>query len=119
MDIGIGTSAPYCRTCRSGCYQSGRPPFDPQNRFFDPFDVLNMLSSLICISRREGGGNRGADIESKDHTGRTPLSWAAGDRQEAVVKVLLSAGANINTRDTMDGSPLSMATREWHKATAI
>ena len=33
---------------------------------------------------------KGAELESKDRDGRTPLSWAAENGQEAVVKLLTS-----------------------------
>ena len=37
---------------------------------------------------------KGADVESKDrYYGQTPLSWAAGNGHEAVVKLLLEKGA--------------------------
>jgi ankyrin repeat protein len=37
----------------------------------------------------------GAEFESKDSCGRTPISRAAEGRHEAVVKQLLEAGAEI------------------------
>ena len=36
---------------------------------------------------------KGADVESKDTEGQTPLSWAAKNGHEAVVNVLLEKGA--------------------------
>ena len=35
----------------------------------------------------------GAELETKDEDGRTPLSCAAGNGHEAVVKLLLENGA--------------------------
>jgi ankyrin repeat protein len=37
--------------------------------------------------------DKGADLQSKDKYGRTPLSWAAEKGHEAVVKLLLKKGA--------------------------
>jgi ankyrin repeat protein len=36
---------------------------------------------------------KGAELESKDGDGRTPLLWAAAGGHEAVVKLLLEEGA--------------------------
>ena len=36
---------------------------------------------------------KGADVESKDDVGQTPLSWAARGGHKAVVKLLLEKGA--------------------------
>jgi ankyrin repeat protein len=38
---------------------------------------------------------KGADVESKDRLGRTPLLCAAINGHEAVVKLLLEKGANL------------------------
>ena len=48
----------------------------------------------------------GADIESKDKDGRTPLSWAAERRYESVVKLLPENGADINAKDESGQTPL-------------
>jgi len=36
---------------------------------------------------------KGADAESKDSNGRTPMGWAGEPGREAVVKLLLEKGA--------------------------
>lgn len=75
---------------------------------------------------------RGAEIESKDDAGRTPLSWAAGRRKPDaydfydtsimdapgisdgendmnIIKMLLQAGANVESKDINGRTPLSWA----------
>jgi len=42
---------------------------------------------------------RGADIETRDDGGKTPLSSAAFPGRVDVVQVLLDSGADIETRD--------------------
>jgi len=39
-----------------------------------------------------------ADVESKDEDGRTPLSWAAKNGHKAVVKLLLEAKADVESK---------------------
>jgi hypothetical protein len=61
---------------------------------------------------------KGADVESKDDGGRTPLWWAAANGHEAVVKLLLEKGADVESKDDDDGggTPLSLAAANGHEA---
>ncbi|KFY91698.1 hypothetical protein V500_04517 [Pseudogymnoascus sp. VKM F-4518 (FW-2643)] len=53
----------------------------------------------------------------KDEDGRTPLSWAAQNGHEAVVKLLLVNNAEVNLKDTLYGqTPLSWAAESGHEA---
>ena len=52
---------------------------------------------------------KGAEIESKDNNGQTPLSWAAGNGHEVVVKLLVENGAEIESKDNYGGTPLMWA----------
>jgi ankyrin repeat protein len=49
---------------------------------------------------------KGAEIETKDIDGRTPLSLAAADCNESVVRILLDRGANPNSEDNDGRAPL-------------
>ncbi len=53
----------------------------------------------------------GADIDSRgtDGTGETPLHWAASSDDEAVARVLIDHGADIEAADGSIGTPLDNA----------
>ncbi|CEL00910.1 hypothetical protein ASPCAL00502 [Aspergillus calidoustus] len=56
-----------------------------------------------------------ADIESQDEDGRTPLSRAAKDGREEVVKLLLQQNANIEARDNDGQFPIILAAKNGHE----
>jgi hypothetical protein len=59
----------------------------------------------------------GHDLNSKDSDGQTPLSWAAQNGHEAVVRLLLEKSAELETKDNHYGqTPLSWAARNGHEA---
>ena len=59
----------------------------------------------------------GHDPDSKDSSDRTPLSYAAEKGHEAVVKLLLEKGTELETKDKKYGqTPLSWAAGNGHEA---
>ncbi|KAK2744474.1 hypothetical protein FQN55_006801 [Onygenales sp. PD_40] len=59
-------------------------------------------------------------IDAGDRYGKTPLFYAAMNGHEAVVNILLDAGANIETRDKRYGwSPLLYAIRNANDNTPL
>lgn len=52
----------------------------------------------------------------KDGYDRTPLSWAAGNGHEIVIRLLLENGADIDSQDNDGQTPLSWAARNVHEA---
>ena len=58
------------------------------------------------------------DPDSKDYTGKTPLSWAARGGHEAIVRLLLETGkADPDSKDTeYSKTPLSWAAQRGHEA---
>jgi ankyrin repeat protein len=59
--------------------------------------------------------SNGANIESKDKYGQTPLFHAAGNTDGAVVQLLLENGAQIDARDNYGRTPLSRAEAHGRK----
>ncbi|KAI9771507.1 MAG: hypothetical protein M1840_002127 [Geoglossum simile] len=60
----------------------------------------------------------GYNPDLKDSFGRTPLSWAAGNGHEVVVKLLLATEkVDVNSKDSHYGqTPLSWAAGNGHEA---
>jgi len=56
-----------------------------------------------------------ADMNSKDYDSRTLLLWAAEKGHEAVVKLLLERGAQIESMDVDRRTPLSWAAEKGHE----
>ncbi|KAF2181530.1 ankyrin repeat protein, partial [Zopfia rhizophila CBS 207.26] len=55
----------------------------------------------------------------KDEGGRTPLSMATEKGHREVIQMLLSAGSNINNRDSLGQTPLHIAISVGHLEIAI
>ena len=59
----------------------------------------------------------GADIETKDDTGRSPLHWACRSGALAVVKLLVKAGAGVRVTDNKGYTCLIRASYHGHTET--
>jgi ankyrin repeat protein len=75
---------------------------------------LLYLTERLLMSKH-GDSNTGAD--SKDSYGQTPLSWAAENGHEAVVKLLLAKdGVDPDSKSSSGRTPLSWAAKNGHEA---
>jgi ankyrin repeat protein len=73
------------------------------------FGLASIVSSLLT--------SEGVDVDSKDDKyGRAPLSWAADNGYEAVVKLLLEKGADVESKSNNGRTPLSWAAKNGHEA---
>lgn len=81
--------------------------------------VVGEWVPFAAANRREGGLKQlldlGADVNSKDTVGRTPLSYAARNGYEGNLELLLQKGANVNSKDTTSRTPLSYAAENGHE----
>jgi hypothetical protein len=72
------------------------------------FGLREAIAALVKI---------GHDPDSKDSNARTPLSWAAENGHEAVMRLLLDKGADMESKDAeYSQTPLSWAAENGHEA---
>ncbi|MEN8175474.1 MAG: ankyrin repeat domain-containing protein [Pseudomonadota bacterium] len=86
-------------------------PFDPDRILFD--------ITLAGISDRDVVDflvRRGADLDHRDPSGRTPLIAAVENNDRLMVKLLVSRGADVNLGDTRGRLPLDVAEETGNEA---
>ena len=76
--------------------------------------IKGTKSSLMGIIHLPFG--EGAEVDSVDRYGRTPLSYAAWNGHVDIVNLLLKAGAQVDSTDEIGGTPLYYAICNGHKA---
>ncbi|OKP06952.1 Ankyrin repeat domain-containing protein 50 [Penicillium subrubescens] len=135
LDLAETTVADDRQTCPF-CYSVG--PFDKgfynhmafhqeqlatDDSSFDGHDgVKNVNKSLLHAAKIGDEAavrlllEKGAELESKDDDGWTPLACAAMNGHEAVVSLLLEKGAELESKDDDGWTPLAWAAMNGHEA---
>jgi hypothetical protein len=79
-------------------------------------DVVQDVNSELMEAAEDGEAERvktllaaGADVNTKDDEGGTPLMWATAQGHTYTVQVLLDAGAQLETKDQSGLSALALA----------
>ncbi|PKK53501.1 hypothetical protein CI102_1942 [Trichoderma harzianum] len=75
-----------------------------------------MVSTLTAVL--ESGAQTDMYINSKDADSQTPLLWAAKEGHDAIVRLLLGAGAQADSPDNQNVTPLLWTARKGHEAVA-
>ena len=64
--------------------------------------------------------SNGAEVNTRDDYGRTPLMWAASYTENPeVISTFLKAGAEVNAQDENGWTPLMAAARDSHNPEVI
>ncbi|XWX02319.1 hypothetical protein V2A60_010356 [Cordyceps javanica] len=89
----------------------------------DPKDSLTGWTALALASKNGHVGvvklllqTQRVNVNAADNHGKTPLSWAAWSGKVAVVRLLLEAGAFVESKDSNGQTPLSFAAGNGHEA---
>ena len=49
--------------------------------------------------------SKGADVNAKDQSGYTALSWASSGGHSEIVRLLFQKGADVNAKDSLAARP--------------
>ena len=115
------------RTILHYIFETGNPPETWQRvdwqHIINKRDVFGRTVLHIACKRGSATENvafllsQNAEVDAEDILDRTPLSWAAENGHEAVVKQLLKTGADIESKVSQySQTPLSLAAENGHEA---
>jgi ankyrin repeat protein len=76
------------------------------------FSMIHMVATELCpLDIATTLEVSGISVDIRDVDGRTPLAWAAGRRNLAILQTLLSFGANPNSADSLQAVPVFAAVK--------
>ena len=79
-----------------------------------PTELLHQAVAAGDIDQIKSLISKGADVNAKDRSGRTPLHYAAQWGHKDVAELLLAKDADVNVKDNRGRTPLSLAEEEGH-----
>lgn len=99
-------------------YETQDHSADAPSSSITPDGFIGNSSRLLHIAVRNGTAgillsliNAGADVNSRDASGTSPLHLAVQFRRPRMLEVLINHGANINARNSASMTPLEIAVR--------
>ncbi|XP_074113519.1 uncharacterized protein LOC141536705 isoform X1 [Cotesia typhae] len=76
-------------------------------------DLIYCMLHIACLHRQDGVVklliNKGADVNCRDHQGKTPLFYAIHNGDRKIIKILLRNHADINIQAQDGQTPLSIS----------
>ena len=96
-----------------------------------PQELGTMLIALIRTRKDGASGNitlverckelidDGADIETRDDKGMTPLMWASANFRTKILQLLIDRGANAHAQDNDGLSAVDHAQKKKHKPAVL
>eukprot|EP00919_Chromeraceae_sp_WS-2016_P076936 GHVR01182052.1.p1 GENE.GHVR01182052.1~~GHVR01182052.1.p1 ORF type:complete len:116 (+),score=15.91 GHVR01182052.1:30-377(+) len=89
---------------RFGCwlFQCGKTPLTCALEEFGHTDIARLLI------------DKGADVNSRENDGYTPLIWASNRGHTDIARLLIDKGADVNSKDKDGTTPLISASEFGH-----
>ncbi|RVD89722.1 uncharacterized protein DFL_000717 [Arthrobotrys flagrans] len=102
----------------SACSQVLMAPMNyPNINAVDGWTGVHLAAYAGVYESMTGMLDRSADLEAKDKWGRTPLMWAVRNGHEAVVRLLVDRGADLEAKNNTWGqTSLMSAAENGHEA---
>ena len=91
----------------AGCKKRAAKPAKPAK-------LLHQVVASGDIDQIKSLISKGADVNAKDRSDRTPLHYAARWGHKDVAELLLAKDADVNVKDNRGRTPLSLAEEEGH-----